>query len=302
MARLHFWNAGHKPDDLTPEEHGFSTRGIADGQGWHPPEEAARGYIDIADARAFAGSYADVLHALTHMHPRGEHSDSGAHRDMADWTSALVIAGENNRELESFLRSLAAIGVVGSYAGGVAAYPEGSSRGELQPAGAECIVLLAPGRTVTHNLHQVVDPSVIIETENERSVVTIEGKPAARYYDDRRAGKYPDSDFEHLTISDPAGRNVHLSPEPEDSGRLRIGAALPSGTAQLREVTEIAGPLEQAVAGSQLAFCCAGLGGAIERAPAGANGPMVWMFGEIVDLGNGPELGNLMISTWSSSR
>lgn len=291
MARLHFWNAGHKPANLAEGDYGFSTRGLLDDRGWHPPEEAAQAFIDLPDAEVLAGSYADVLHALSRNPHRG-HSSS----------CAIVIAGENNREFEAFLAALADHGVAEGYAGGVAAYPEGSSRGELLPAGAECILVLTRGRTETRNLHQVVSSSLAVVTENERSFVTMEGMPAAEYYRQRRADTYPAGDYEHLTLSDAEGRNIHLAPDPEEPGRLRAGAAFPSGTAQLREVPRIVDPLEEAVRGTSLAFCCAGLGGAIERAPAAEGTVCVWMYGEVVDPGSGPRLGNLMISTWSSKK
>lgn len=272
-----------------------SSSGILDQTGYHGPNELYCAGLQLpSGSTVSSGTYAEVLEGLA-LVPSGENADT---------CMGIVLARRNEPELEEFLvalRGTARDHRITSWMGGVAApvsagegVPEGwifSGGDDRQSPPEDVAVLIVPGGTARPvNIHDVVRSTVSIES-GAREVRSIDGsEPISVLMDVAEAAGCP-RDLEHVALASADGRNVHLS---VPDGRILSGARLPDGVADVRAVSSISDRLDRMLIGHDLAFSCAGLGGALERTLSGRPGVVAWMYGEIVDFGRGPELGNLM--------
>jgi hypothetical protein len=285
LQTLQVWTPGAAVD-AAPGTYGFSSHGILDSAGYHGPDSGTVVAVALPEGSvAVAGGYADVLQELT---------DAAETRT---WETSLILARRNEPELERFVAGVREAMPARSYAGGVAAYPPGTGEGELHPATAtDVLVVLTSGTARSHTIHAVIERNVELEVE-VRVIRAVNGRdPELALRDAAERAGVP-FDLEHVTISAANGRNVHLA---NADGGMAAGAAIPAAGAQIRVAQSVSDGLDALPGDRTLAFSCAGLAGAVERPLAPAGGVTAWMFGEIVDLGFGPELGNLMTSIWRS--
>jgi len=280
-----------------PGEVIVSSSGVLDQTGYHGADEPFCAGVQLpSGSKVYVGTYGEVLKGVASAR-------SGENRDNC---VGIILARRNEPELEEFLSALRGSNGdhgIASWMGGVAAP---ASAGEDDPEGMifvggldpsfpaeDVAVLIVPGGNARPvNIHDVVHPAVWIEG-GVREVRAIDGSDPMRVLMDVAEAVGCPRDLEHVTLATGDGRNVHLSVGDD---RLVSGAGLPDGVADVRAVVSIAESLDHVLVGHDLAFSCAGLGGALERTLSGRSGVVAWMYGEIVDFGVGPELGNLMIS------
>lgn len=286
---------------VAPGEVAISSSGILDQSGFHGPEEVRRVSAELPEGSVvYAGRYDDVLEAVVSGRPEASEPPR----------VGIVLARRNEMAFESFLEKVRSTGGehgITSWMGGVAAALPATAEGsdgagwvvlgdEDRPSPVpDVAVLSVPGSARSRNVHDVVRRGVAIEGDT-CEVRTIDGSdPFEALMAVTRSIACP-ADLEHVTLTTGGGRNVHLS--KGDDG-LRSGATLPGGFADIRAVSSIVAALDRELDGYDLAFSCAGLGGALEALLVGRPGVVAWMYGEVVDLGSGPELGNLMTTVAS---
>jgi hypothetical protein len=193
-------------------------------------------------------------------------------------------------------------------AGGGAARGPGQEQGELCPPAADVAVLLITEgrwRAESLNVHKALETNLEFEAAGPRSLVRLrragegEWQPAAAFFADcqRRNGRDA-CDCESITLSDPAGRNVHVS---VNGDVLPTGADLPAGgrlvlRAVSREQTAASLGAFCSPAGA-LVFGCAGLRSLLDAPlPVPQGSLATFLFGELVTLDGRPQFGNLMAS------
>ncbi len=282
VDRLVVWTPGAVPADLASRDIGFSSHGILDASGFSAPEVPRSVAVTLPPGSVgVTGSYEAVMADIKRR--RG---------DIAE--VALIVARRNEPEFEEFLSGIAELSIAHHYAGGVAAYPAGATEGDLFPD-VDVAIVLTYGRTTTHSIHDPVGNDVNIDFAG-RELLAIEGSDPVVYLRNAASGLVDEFDLEHVTIGDADGRNVHLV---NRDGIVTAGATFNGRGARLRVVSSVSDGLDSVLRDkTTVSFSCAGLGGAIERPLAPSSGIVAWMFGEVIDVGNGPQLGNLMISRW----
>ena len=149
--------------------------------------------------------------------------------------------------------------------------------------------------TETQCVHEELVEECALELADARTILTINGQDAATYLKEKKAlYGIPETDFEHMTLTDKLGVNAHLSLA---GGVVKSGRDLEKDM-DLRcvaheKVTQMAKAFydeEDAVV-----FGCAGLGGILDEIP---NTPSLglFLFGEVCTVDGKAEFGNLMLS------
>ena len=185
-------------------------------------------------------------------------------------------------------------------AGGAAAIDPVTGRSHLIPGGGEAAVLLLEDEryqfeAVTENLHTTLLERCTLTFSDPRVIDTINGCDALAWYREQRAALgFGETDFEHVTLTDPLGVNAHLSCE---GGKLVSGRDLcPQMTLRLAKPDTVL-PRMQAFYDDPdaLIFGCAGLKGIL---PAELHSPGLglFLFGEVCTVNDQAEFGNLMLS------
>ena len=148
---------------------------------------------------------------------------------------------------------------------------------------------------VTENLHTTLLERCTLTFSDPRVIDTINGCDALAWYREQRAALgFGETDFEHVTLTDPLGVNAHLSCE---GGKLVSGRDLcPQVTLRLAKPDTVL-PRMQAFYDDPdaLIFGCAGLKGIL---PAELHSPGLglFLFGEVCTVNGQAEFGNLMLS------
>ena len=148
---------------------------------------------------------------------------------------------------------------------------------------------------VTENLHTTLLERCTLTFSDPRVIDTINGCDALAWYREQRAALgFGETDFEHVTLTDPLGVNAHLSCE---GGKLVSGRDLcPQMTLRLAKPDTVL-PRMQAFYddADTLIFGCAGLKGIL---PAELHSPGLglFLFGEVCTVNDQAEFGNLMLS------
>mgnify|MGYP003217619452 FL=1 len=148
---------------------------------------------------------------------------------------------------------------------------------------------------VTENLHTTLLERCTLTFSDPRVIDTINGCGALAWYREQRAALgFGETDFEHVTLTDPLGVNAHLSCE---GGKLVSGRDLcPQMTLRLAKPETVL-PRMQAFYddADALIFGCAGLKGIL---PAELHSPGLglFLFGEVCTVNGQAEFGNLMLS------
>ena len=148
---------------------------------------------------------------------------------------------------------------------------------------------------VTENLHTTLLERCTLTFSDPRVIDTINGCDALAWYREQRAALgFGETDFEHVTLTDPLGVNAHLSCE---GGKLVSGRDLcPQMTLRLAKPDTVL-PRMQAFYDDPdaLIFGCAGLKGIL---PAELHSPGLglFLFGEVCTVNGQAEFGNLMLS------
>ena len=148
---------------------------------------------------------------------------------------------------------------------------------------------------VTENLHTTLLERCTLTFSDPRVIDTINGCDALAWYQKMRAALgFGETDFEHVTLTDPLGVNAHLSCE---GGKLVSGRDLcPQMTLRLAKPETVL-PRMQAFYddADALIFGCAGLKGIL---PAELHSPGLglFLFGEVCTVNGQAEFGNLMLS------
>ena len=131
--------------------------------------------------------------------------------------------------------------------------------------------------------------------EDPRTLLTINGRDAVTYLKEKKAALgIPETDFEHMTLTDELGVNAHLSLV---DGKIRSGRDLNEKMVLRRvpheAVTEIARKFYDDE--NAIVFGCAGLGGILDEIPRTPSLGL-FLFGEVCTVDGKAEFGNLMLS------
>lgn len=249
---------------------------------WDPVVPDTQRFARDVRGTALTGSYADILAQLPASAPQ----------------AAIVLFGNAGGE-NAFLRELHRR-LPCPMAGGAAAIDPVTGRSHLIPGGGEAAVLLLEDEryqfeAVTENLHTTLLERCTLTFSDPRVIDTINGCDALAWYREQRAALgFGETDFEHVTLTDPLGVNAHLSCE---GGKLVSGRDLyPQMTLRLAKPDTVL-PRMQAFYDDPdaLIFGCAGLKGIL---PAELHSPGLglFLFGEVCTVNGQAEFGNLMLS------
>ena len=149
--------------------------------------------------------------------------------------------------------------------------------------------------TVTQCVHREILEECTLGLEDPRTILTINGQDAAAYLKEKKAAfGIPETDFEHITLTDSLGVNAHLSLV---DGKIKSGRDVHK-TMYLRrvpheEVTEAARKFYDDP--GAIVFGCAGLGGILDEIPQTPSLGL-FLFGEVCTVEGKAEFGNLMLS------
>ena len=249
---------------------------------WDPAAPNTQRFARDVRGTALTGSYADILAQLPASAPQ----------------AAIVLFGNAGGE-NAFLRELHRR-LPCPMAGGAAAIDPVTGRSHLIPGGGEAAVLLLEDEryqfeAVTENLHTTLLERCTLTFSDLRVIDTINGCDALAWYREQRAALgFGETDFEHVTLTDPLSVNAHLSCE---GGKLVSGRDLcPQMTLRLAKPDTVL-PRMQAFYDDPdaLIFGCAGLKGIL---PAELHSPGLglFLFGEVCTVNGQAEFGNLMLS------
>lgn len=212
--------------------------------------------------------------------------------------AAVVVFGNAGGE-NAFLAQLQKV-VSCPMVGGGAAIDSASGRSGLIPGkGPAAVLLITDDRytyaTQTKCIHNEIIEKCSLTTADPRTILTINGMDAARFLaEKKRTLGLPETDFEHLTLSDMRNINAHLS---QENGVIKSGRDVQQ-TMLLRYIDH------EKVYDSMrtfyddpgtIVFGCAGLSGILDR-PLDTNSLGLFLFGEVCTVDGVAEFGNLMLS------
>ena len=212
--------------------------------------------------------------------------------------AALVVFGNAGGET-AFMTDLQKI-IKCPMVGGGAAIDGATGRAGLIPGNGPAAVMLITDtryafRAVTENIHDEILAEVKLTTADPRTILTIDGVDAAEYLSARKKEfGLPETDFEHLTISDMLGVNAHLSCA---NGVIKSGRDV-NETMLLRRVDHA--KVYDAMRAfyddaDAIVFGCAGLSGLLDK-PLDTDSLGLFLFGEVCTVNGISEFGNLMLS------
>ena len=247
-------------------------------------EAAVVTYPRELESQVLTGSYAQIL------------SDAAAIEKPAQ--AAIVVFGNAGGE-NAFMAELQKI-IRCPMVGGGAAIDGATGKAGLIPGdGPAAVLVITDNRysftAVTENIHNEILGEVKLTTADPRTILTIDQMDAAQFLSDRKAEfGIPETDFEHLTISDHLGVNAHLSCV---DGVIKSGRDV-HDTMLLRRVDH--SRVYDAMRAfyddpDAIVFGCAGLSGLLDK-PLDTNSLGLFLFGEVCTVNGVAEFGNLMLS------
>lgn len=211
--------------------------------------------------------------------------------------AAIVLFGNAGGE-NVFLRQLREI-LCCPMVGGGAAMDMAAGKSALLTGGSPVAVFLIQDaryrfETETLCIHEYLEDCVLTLAD-ARTILTINGEDGAVYLAKKKAEfNLPETDFEHLTLTDLYGINAHLS---------KPGAQIKSGR-DLQEKMQLRYIAHEKVYDricafyddpEAIVFGCAGLGGILDR-PLDTPSLGLLLFGEVCTVGDHADFGNLMLS------
>ena len=220
-------------------------------------------------------------------------------KEVTDPVKAAVVVFGNAGGENTFLADLQKI-INCPMVGGGAAIDGATGKAGLIPGdGPGAVFLITDSRysftAVTQCIHDEILGEVKLTTADPRTILTINGQDAASFLAAKKAEfGLPETDFEHLTISDCNHVNAHLSCV---DGVIKSGRDVHE-TMILRRVDH-AKVYETMRAfyddPDAIVFGCAGLSGLLDR-PLDTTSLGLFLFGEVCTVNNTAEFGNLMLS------
>lgn len=237
-------------------------------------------YEKTFNGTVLAGTYAEILNGAKAI-------------EKAD--VAIVVFGNAGGE-NQFLQDLQNI-ISCPMVGGGAAF---TNTPGLIPGGQEAAVFFIRDdrytfQTETQCIHQELVEECTLTLQDDRTILAINGVDAKTYLDSQKTEKgLAATDFEHLTLTDKAGVNAHLSCA---DGLIKSGRDLQEKM-DLRYV-----PHDQVYDRIRkfyddpdaIIFGCAGLGGLLDK-PLNTKNLGLFLFGEVCTVEGKAEFGNLMLS------
>lgn len=212
--------------------------------------------------------------------------------------AAIVVFGNAGGE-NAFLADLQKI-VRCPMVGGGAAIDGATGKAGLIPGdGPGAVFLITDERysftAVTQCIHDEILGEVTLTTADPRTILTINGQDAAAFLAEKKAQfGIPQTDFEHLTISDMLGVNAHLSCV---DGVIKSGRDVQEKMILRRVAHEKVYDAMQAFYDDKdaIVFGCAGLSGLLDQ-PLHNDSLGLFLFGEVCTVDGIAEFGNLMLS------
>lgn len=212
--------------------------------------------------------------------------------------AAIVLFGNAGGENE-FLRQLRQT-LHCPIVGGGAAIDGATGKTALLTGGSPVALLLICDDRYTFEaqslcVHEQLLEDCTLTLADPRTLLTVNGVDAAAYLSEKKAALgLPDSDFEHLTLTDLYGVNAHLSKPAEQikSGRDLCQHMQLRYIAHEKVYDTIRAFYDDPDA---IVFGCAGLSGILDR-PLATPSLGLFLFGEVCTVGDHAEFGNLMLS------
>lgn len=214
-----------------------------------------------------------------------------------NWQAAIVLLGNAGNENE-FIRKLSKKVNAPLIGGAGALCPKTGEGALITGHNNAAVFLISDGRFDIRTESENVHYDIISEHEltfSGRYVNTIDGKNALEWYQQKQLEfKLPNTDFEHLTLSDKNGINAHFSIR---DGMLFAGRDLeetmllrfcPADKSQERIATFYNDE-------NAIVFGCAGLKQTLSL-PIKTNALGLFMFGEVCTVNSISNFGNLMLS------
>lgn len=212
--------------------------------------------------------------------------------------AAVIVFGNAGGENE-FLAKLQQI-VSCPMVGGGAAIDGATGRSGLIPGNGPAAVLLITDDRFTYEaktqcIHDEILEECVLKTADPRTILTINGVDAAAYLAEKKKQLgLPETDFEHLTLSDTRNVNAHLS---MDNGVIKSGRDV-CRKMLLRYVAheKVYETMRKFYDDSDaIVFGCAGLSGLLDK-PLDTTSLGLFLFGEVCTVDGVAEFGNLMLS------
>lgn len=277
MANLFF-----AATDRWSEEHGFGCASL----GLAGNDIFSASYSIAPEGKTLTGTYEKIL------------QEAKAVTEKQCVHAAIVLfgnaGGENEflAKLQEFLRC--------PMVGGGAAIDGATGRKGLIPGGGEAAVLLITDDRYTYEtqtlcIHDRVLERCTLELDDPRTIRSINGKDAAAYYFQKRQELgLPETDFEHLTLSDLRNVNAHLS---FSDGKLKSGRDLQeSMLLRCVDHSAVYDTMRKFYDDPEaIVFGCAGLSGILNK-PLDTRSVGLFLFGEVCMAEGYAEFGNLMLS------
>ena len=212
--------------------------------------------------------------------------------------AAVVVFGNAGGE-NTFLADLQKIIRCPMVGGGAAIDGATGKAGLIPGEGPGAVFLITDDRytftAVTQCIHDEILGEVTLTTADPRTILTINGQDAAEFLREKKAQfGIPETDFEHLTISDLLGVNAHLSCV---DGVIKSGRDVQEKMILRRVAHEKVYDAMQAFYDDKdaIVFGCAGLSGLLDQ-PLENKSLGLFLFGEVCTVDGIAEFGNLMLS------
>ena len=212
--------------------------------------------------------------------------------------AAVVVFGNAGGE-NVFLKDLQEI-IHCPMVGGGAAIDGATGRSGLIPGdGPAAVLLITDDRytyeAVTECIHDQILDTCCVTFDDPRTLRTINGVDAKEYLaEKKRELGLPETDFEHITLSDMRNVNAHLSCV---DGVIKSGRDV-NEKMLLRYVSheKVYGAMHAFYNDpNAIVFGCAGLSGLLDR-PLDTSSLGLFLFGEVCTVDGVAEFGNLMLS------
>ena len=241
-------------------------------------------YPRVLDGIVLTGSYEDMLAAAKEV--------------TLPVKAAIVVFGNAGGE-NVFLEELQKIVKCPMVGGGAAIDGATGKAGLIPGEGPGAVFFITDERysftAVTQCIHDEILGEVTLTTSDPRTILTINGQDAAAFLAEKKAQfGIPETDFEHLTISDLNNVNAHLSCV---DGVIKSGRDVREKMILRRVAHEKVYDAMQAFYDDKdaIVFGCAGLSGLLDK-PLETDSLGLFLFGEVCTVDGTAEFGNLMLS------
>ena len=234
----------------------------------------------------FCGEYQTVLDQIKKIH-------------VPHLKAAIVLFGNVGGE-NTFVHELKTIVRCPVVGGGAAMDPKTGAGGLIAGGGQVNVLLITDPRLRVEAAHCCIHREKIgryrLTLQDPRTLLKINGMDAKTFLEQKKKGLgLKATDFEHLTFSDGSGVNAHLSLE---NGQIKSGRDLtPEMELCYVNHKDVYGQIAEFYEDDEntLVFGCAGLRGILDQ-DISTRAMGLFLFGEVCDLGETAEFGNLMLS------